>query len=298
MGWVGRHWLSVLFSLYVRSGLASIIISIIFSMDITMTDAGSCKMETLADRMRWLREKWGLSARALSLSLGLNPTAWNIYETNTSLPGASVLTLLASKQVDINWLLTGDGVPFRAHESIQDVINQIESVEKRRLGIGELTMKASHSNIQIRNQICELLGKSDGHQIRFSEILSSLDLPKTDVVLGLMELLKQGRIEIVGREDVESYRLVGDIIDNRPTSDAELAAIVLEGVKFLATDIREGIETTPETAVIWNATIPAENGRLVLTNLKNALFSIGSQAPVGSENVKLVFAAKIGVKRA
>lgn len=253
-------------------------------------------MNTVAERMQWLREQWGMSARALSLSLGLNNTSWGVYESGSSYPGGQVLTVLAAKHVDINWLLTGNGGPWRnaVEEDLKDVLAQAEAAENRSLGIGELMMKATRSNISVRTQICETIHKCSPAPVTFAHIIASVLSPKQEVIFGLMELIKQNRVEVVTHGGTEKYRLCNDIIENNPVSEAECAALVLDGIRFLATDIREGVEKTPSEAVMWSALISADDGESVLANLKTAFFSVGKNVRSGSQNVKVIVAAKIG----
>lgn len=144
----------------------------------------------------------------------------------------------------------------------------------------------------IRTKICELLSQTQ--QATFAQLLPLLNDSKVDVVLALMELLKQGRIAVTPNNGTEYYTLVGDVIENKPTSDAELAALLMDAIKFLLIDVRSGIESSPTKTVFLNAAIPAHDGEAVLKQLRASVVDIGSKTRIGSENVKLVFAAKIG----
>lgn len=251
-------------------------------------------MDTLAARMQWLRLQWGMSNRALSMSLGLNAASWNVYEQGTSQPGAQVLTLLAEKNVNINWLLTGIGNPWiqQGGTLLQSTLRQLESEEAQRLKITDLKMKAKPSNLALRYRILETMSGVAPKRLSFVELANLLgDESKTDLLACIAGLLESSTLEATEESgESERYKLKSAVVSNNPETEAELAALILDGIQFLATDIRTGCQTAPKNHILLTANLATENGQRIVDIFKTTLCN----STPGDEKMKVLLAARIG----
>lgn len=88
----------------------------------------------LQERLRILREFWGLTQREMAGKVGVTGAAWQHYESGLNVPGGQVLGSLALHGVNLNWLMIGAGEMFR-HEGQgePDELPRIPPEEYRRL---------------------------------------------------------------------------------------------------------------------------------------------------------------------
>lgn len=71
-----------------------------------------CFVETVADRLRWVLEHRGLTARGLSLAAGMSSNAvQKIFERGGSANAATLAALASAAKVSFAWLATGRGTP-------------------------------------------------------------------------------------------------------------------------------------------------------------------------------------------
>lgn len=62
------------------------------------------------ERFKAVRAKFGLTATEMAVKVGLSDrSSWERYERGKHIPSGDVLLHLSDMNVDINWLLTGDG---------------------------------------------------------------------------------------------------------------------------------------------------------------------------------------------
>lgn len=249
-------------------------------------------METIAERMRALRMKWGKSARSLSQELGLNVSSWGVYEAGTSVPGGEVLALLAHRNVDINWLLTGN-IYRPGGDDVTSVLAQIEAREHRSLGIGHLSVMATRANVTLKAKLLTLLAQSRT-PMTLEEVVVSSNEEQSTVVVCLVELLKQGQIlEVVDDTGVGKYRLRTSFVVSATQSLPDNAAITLEAIKFLANDVYEGIQKTPGETLLISVSATVKDGQKFLERITDSLKE--HVACEGVAPVKFVFAAKAGM---
>ena len=72
----------------------------------------------IAKRIRSLRERLDMSQRAFAEMIGgLPPTTISKYEQGLIKPSAEILSKLGNKGVNINWLLTGEGLMFETQDN-------------------------------------------------------------------------------------------------------------------------------------------------------------------------------------
>lgn len=255
-------------------------------------------MESIADRLRILRETWNESARSLSLELGVNPGAWNVWEKGSSLPSAEALLSLASRRVDVNWLLTGEGQPFRSENSSADVkqlLKMIDGHESQRLGISQLTLKASRATVTVKANILEFLSGLAPAAASVTDIVDSIGADSITVVLCLEELLRNGQVEeVVGEADFDLYRTSRKAYLNEGHTDSEAAAMVLDSITFLAKDVLFGITQDTHSTLLLNVCAGVPSGTQFLKGLQEYLQTAADgEHSAETDVVKLVIAAKV-----
>lgn len=64
---------------------------------------------SIEGRLKFIRDSLGCSQREMSKMVGSSYSAWQSYESGTSVPGGRVLERLALLGFNVNWILTGEG---------------------------------------------------------------------------------------------------------------------------------------------------------------------------------------------
>lgn len=254
-------------------------------------------MVTIADRLRLLREQWGTSARKLSLDLGLNESSWGVYEAGTSLPGAAVLAKLVARQVNINWLLTGEGEPLETGgNDVNSVLNRLEAKESQKLGISRLTLLASQAHIRLRMAILEVLARNAPRALQLSDIESEVSGTQAEVVLALIDLIRAGQVKADASESdqIERYSAVKEDMGTRAVGEADKASLTLESIRFMSHELAPALVDRPDTAILFLATARVPDAKLFIQDVRDFLRQHGAgHESADSETVKLVFAARI-----
>lgn len=250
---------------------------------------------SIANRLRQLREHWGGSARKLSLDLGLNPSTWNVYESSSSSPGSSILTVLAERGVNINWLLTGNGQMFESTSVIHGLLKELEADDAQSLGLSRLSLLATESTLALRVQILTHLASKSPEWVTLAEIAQCTSAKKPNVALCLIELIRTGQVETeMSQKGLETFRGRSPTLWSRASNNSELAALTLEAIRFLSHDVAHGLEDKPAATLILNATAQVGNGQDVLTQMKAFLRQQCSQEVSGEgETLRLIVAATI-----
>lgn len=66
--------------------------------------------DALRQRLQAVRRHFGISASEMAEMVGLSDRkSWENYERGTNAPKANVLSHLAERGIDLNWLMTGSG---------------------------------------------------------------------------------------------------------------------------------------------------------------------------------------------
>lgn len=66
-------------------------------------------MNTIGDRLRFIRSSLKLSRDKFALSLGIARSSLQKYEENQAVPGGNVLKAMCEHGFNTNWILTGQG---------------------------------------------------------------------------------------------------------------------------------------------------------------------------------------------
>ena len=72
------------------------------------------QMQAITERLRKVRSHFGFSQRAMATFLNISAATWHGYEQRGDLPNSTCLENLATENININWLLTGDGEMLRS----------------------------------------------------------------------------------------------------------------------------------------------------------------------------------------
>lgn len=254
-------------------------------------------MEDVPKRLRFVREQLASSARKLSIELGLAPNGWGQYEAGGHLPGAAILASLSKRGVDLNWLLTGEGQPFRASASsgIDAVVDRLEQQQTNSLKLGRLTILAARSHLALEQQILTLLAKAHGG-LSLGELAAELDIDDVQIAAVILKLLNAGQI-ISNENGVERYELADEIMLNAAAGLEDKAHVCLSTVKYLVNELAPQLESAPDNAVLLDGVASVADGQKFLATLLSSLkVAIGQAKADEGELVRIVFAASIGTK--
>lgn len=70
--------------------------------------------ENLKDRLALARGKLGMSQRGIAQAIGCSARSWEKYESGLSAPGSQILQGIGKLGINLDWLLTGQGLMMRA----------------------------------------------------------------------------------------------------------------------------------------------------------------------------------------
>ncbi|HEX5393809.1 MAG TPA: helix-turn-helix transcriptional regulator [Rhodocyclaceae bacterium] len=74
----------------------------------------AAKTETLADRLKALRQALSKTQAEIADACGIPLPTWKKYEMGAREPGSSALAAMSVTGVDLHWLLTGTGAMLRS----------------------------------------------------------------------------------------------------------------------------------------------------------------------------------------
>lgn len=254
-------------------------------------------MSSIADRLRLLRIMWGEeSARSLSLSLGISAGAWNVWERGSSAPSAEVLTALAGRGVNINWLLTGEGLPLLSQKGATDLSTAIEWMGQQqasRLGLGRLALAARRARILHRTQVLTCLTAAIPEGLTLAELSGWVQIPSEDLLGSLLELVEAGLVEATQKAGMEAYRASSLLTWTSIRQETDAAALAVDAVEFLVNEVASGVHGSPDDTWLLSATIGVPLGKEYLAALKDYIMTHSNQSESKSQTIKLVIAAKI-----
>lgn len=242
-------------------------------------------MEGIAGRLKFLRLHWNVSGRKLSTELGLSLGTWSAYELGTSLPGSSVLMALAERGADINWLLTGEGGPWRAHAVQPLPTNDPFNVDL-------LAILSERSNINLKRSILDALVRI-GKPVGCATIAADIDTTEDKVRAACCELLENRVITCAIVNFTEVYGLDSLTARGRADGQADHAALCLEAMRFIGNDVKVGLHVHPDTTLLINGIAGVANGTDYLGAIRTTLAELGRTHHGAACKVKLVVAVRI-----
>lgn len=135
---------------------------------------------TINQRLKYLIEILGLKVSAFSRELGVSETSTRNYTDRTTKPGADYLEKVANhfKQVNMTWLLTGNGNPLLAASDAQGIIGT-----------------------QAQNIYGNSIGLNLGTNTQMGPALNDLDLPSCKARVTQLETDNQNLREQLQRAD-------------------------------------------------------------------------------------------------
>lgn len=139
----------------------------------------------LKERLKLLRETFGISTRAMSAKLGLDATLWSQYESGRREPGALAIRALLKLDVNPHWLLEGHGSMFaggkRRRKSKPNLPKLLELIEENVLALTE-------DWLEIWEIVLQALERSPSG-LSEEELLALPGLPSLDKVMHELERL-------------------------------------------------------------------------------------------------------------
>ncbi len=90
-------------------------------------------MDTIGERLRFLRKRLGLSQKEMAQKLGISRVALARYENNKRYPDTAILAKIAQiLGVSLDWLVTGKGEMFTSErdELLNELVNELERVRR------------------------------------------------------------------------------------------------------------------------------------------------------------------------
>lgn len=212
--------------------------------------------EGLAGRLKRIRTELDLSARKLSLELGVNGNAWSTYEAGTSLPSAPVLEALCRRGVNLNWLMLGEGEPWRKEQpqTPQDLKRYVEFQNEtlfNRLGLGRLSMMASGSTLKARLRVAELLTSSYPTALSLEQLVAQTRLNIDQVAPALYEILAVNGAEVIRGEGPDTYRGRLSVI-GKMAQAVDVAQLTLESIQTLVEEVFPTIVAPKPSGVLFS----------------------------------------------
>ena len=109
---------------------------------------------SLGERLRQVRNIFGMSQVAVAKAAGVSVTAWQNYENGNQCPGGKVLGALVQLGVNVNWILTGEGQMMRENNMLQTQSDSKIGSSEYEKEVGFITPNASpaplHENIKLK----------------------------------------------------------------------------------------------------------------------------------------------------
>lgn len=246
----------------------------------------------MRERLKYLRETWGLSARKLSLELGLNAGAWFAYENGDSLPGAAVLTAICQKDVNINWLLTGAGSPFRqTSQDAPGVLTRLDEAQSTRLELGLLQLLAEKSGYSVRRTLIDFFSQHFPEAFTLTELSEALKLSPEVVVRELLTLQEE-KVVCVLSQAPERYQGVGLALSTAVSTRADLSQLSLEALRNMLQEILPATEQ--QRGVILDAVAHVRDGRAFISATMQWLKDYASEHHDASgDKVRLILGAAV-----
>ena len=87
-------------------------------------------MKTIAGRLRYVREKMGISQADASSKFGIPVSTYRKYETGPSEPGSDAIARISRAGINANWLLTGEGAMLLSDVPLRPALPKILDVYK------------------------------------------------------------------------------------------------------------------------------------------------------------------------
>lgn len=254
--------------------------------------------EGLAGRLKRIRTELDMSARKLSLELGVNGNAWSTYEAGTSLPSAPVLEALCRRGVNLNWLMLGDGDVWRneqpqAPQDLRRYVARQNETLFNRLGLGRLAMMASGSTLRVRLRVAELLTSRYPTPLGLDQLAQQLKLPIDQVAPALLDILAADGAEVIRTDEGDRYRGRLNVIGATEHA-SDVAQLTLDTVETLVEEVFPTLVGSAPTGILFGAKmyVGQHEGRARLKSLVESIRG-GDDIPPSSESdtLTIVFGA-------
>lgn len=255
-------------------------------------------MSALAERLRLVREAWGLSLRAMSLELGLAHSLWGFYESGRTQPGIAALEALAKRKVDMNWLLTGESLHcetagaailgVQGDVGVSSVMGALEQKQLKTLGLARLSMAARRGLSISKVKVLETLTQA-ASPMSMEELKLATSIDRESLAEVILELLQSGHLrptrDIGGRE---LYEPASSLHILQAETEADIAQMTLNAIQVIANDVVGGLKT-PGRAAMVTGIINLPNIRLFLHDITTRINSYGCHE--GGSRCSFIFAA-------
>ena len=88
-------------------------------------------MKTIAERLRYVREKMGIGQADASSKFGIPVSTYRKYETGPSEPGSDAIAGISRAGINANWLLTGEGAMLLSDDQARPALPAVQSEYSR-----------------------------------------------------------------------------------------------------------------------------------------------------------------------
>lgn len=252
-------------------------------------------MDGVRERLKTIREHWSLSARKLSLELGLNASAWAGYEAGESLPGAVTLAALSQREISLHWLLTGEGRMLRDKipQDLPGLVGQLEQQQNSTLGLGRMALLAGKSNFKLRLDLLDRLVAAQPRAFTLDELQQDLAQPGDSIAVALTELIDAG-IVAVSEGSPERYVVKQLSVVAMGSSSSDESQLGISAVKFIVTEVLPNVHRKQGSAILLEAVAHVDEGKLLLDELKEFLKTrAAARHSNDGDVVRLVIAADV-----
>lgn len=152
---------------------------------------------TINQRLNFLLTKLGLKAGAFARALGLSETTIRNYVDRTAKPSSDVLEKISNtfKQVNLVWLVTGEGEPFKEdNTTAQNQTNILGDSNNVASGKGGKAIQNNYTLADCEKERDSLRAERDSLAKQVELLLGQLEMQKT-IIEGkdqMLDLLRGG----------------------------------------------------------------------------------------------------------
>lgn len=224
-------------------------------------------VETISDRLKWIRGELRLSQRAMAEAVHCSVRAWQSWEYGRTSPSAEILGHLVELGFNGNWILTGDGPTRRLAQGVAGDDPQLmeEIRQLRSTGLDDLFLLARRGTQDSLWRLLQVLNSSPGDSMSPREIRDYLlkageEIEIADVVadcrlLDMYDLVTEVKVGRELRYKVNSGSAL------RPTQAVDVLQAVRETVRTLGIRVLPAIRRLNRSGYLANMEIRAPKGR-------------------------------------
>lgn len=242
-------------------------------------------MSNIRTRFEEVRTAFNVSKRALSIELGLSPSAWAAYEGGKATPSFEVLAALHARGIDLNWLFTGVGsMKIERHTSELGFVQEAEQRFLAGLRIGKMVLGSSYGTVVKRSLGLDVIMAADKNGITLPEINEAVGM---DFAPLLMQLVEEDIVTSWIENGVERFAVSEEVALTR-AGEQDKAQAGIEVMDFLARKIIPAAHAKPARGMYLKANVHVKDPTAFVREIQRFLSEKASSLPNTRTDTKLV----------